>query len=121
MLGQRLAAGGAQAWLVNTGWTGGPFGTGHRIAIADSRAIVAAILEGGLATVPFEPDPWFGVAVPKRVPGVAQGLLDAKATWPDPDAYDRQAAVLAGMFRDNFEAFAAEAPQSAKRGGPPAR
>ena len=121
MLGQRLEKGGAQVWMVNTGWTGGPFGTGHRIAIEDSRAIVDVILSGALDGVEHSADPNFGVAVPMRVPGVAEGLLDPRSTWPDPDAYDRQAAVLSGMFRENFEKLAGEAPARARLGGPPGR
>jgi phosphoenolpyruvate carboxykinase (ATP) len=108
-------------WLVNTGWTGGPYGVGHRIAISDSRAIVTAILESALDDVEFEADPWFGLAVPKSVPGIAPALLDPRSTWPDPEAFDRQAAKLATMFRDNFATMAAEAPERAHSGGPPAR
>jgi phosphoenolpyruvate carboxykinase (ATP) len=121
MLQRRLEASGAEVWLVNTGWTGGPYGTGHRIAIEDSRAIVDAIVGGDLASAEFEVDPWFGIAVPRRVPGVSEGLLDPRSTWPDAEAYDRQARTLAGMFRDNFETLAAEAPERAQRGGPPER
>jgi phosphoenolpyruvate carboxykinase (ATP) len=119
MLGHHLDTTGPTVWLVNTGWTGGPYGTGHRIAIADSRAIIAAILEGALGDATFEPDPWFGVAVPTHVAGIDQTLLDPRSTWPDPEAYDRQARALAQMFRDNFATMAAEAPQRAHAGGPP--
>lgn len=121
MLGEHLERSRAQVWLVNTGWTGGPFGTGHRIAIADSRAIIDAILGGALEGVAFEPDPNFGIEVPKRVPGVAEGLLHPKSTWPDPDAHDRQAAKLAAMFRGNFQTLGGEVSQRAARGAPPTR
>jgi len=105
---------------VNTGWTGGPYGTGHRIAIEDSRAIVDSILGGALDGVQFTPDPNFGIAVPAHVPGVADELLAPRSTWPDPHAYDRKAAELAGMFRANFATLSDEAPERAHRGAPPA-
>jgi phosphoenolpyruvate carboxykinase (ATP) len=120
MLGDHLDGSGARVWLVNTGWTGGPYGTGHRIAIEDSRAIVDAILGGALDGVEFAPDPNFGIAVPAHVPGVADELLSPRSTWPDADAYDRKAAELAGMFRANFASLSAEAPERAQRGAPPA-
>jgi phosphoenolpyruvate carboxykinase (ATP) len=121
MLGRHLDAANPKVWLVNTGWTGGPYGVGHRIAIADSRAIVTAILEDALEGVELEPDPWFGLAVPNRVPGVAPGLLDPRSTWPEPKAYDEKARALAGMFRDNFASMASEAPFRSHSGGPPER
>ena len=121
MLGRHLDAANPKVWLVNTGWTGGPYGVGHRIAIADSRAIVTAILEDALEGVELEPDPWFGLAVPKRVPGVAPALLDPRSTWPEPEAYDEKARALAGMFRDNFASMASEAPFRSHSGGPPER
>lgn len=121
MLGERLERSRAQVWLVNTGWTGGSFGTGHRVAIADTRAMIDAILRGALEEVEYAQDPNFGIAVPARVPGVAEEILDPRSTWPDPDAYDRQAARLAGMFRENFETLTDEAPERAKEGGPPER
>jgi len=119
MLGTHLDRSHAQVWLVNTGWTRGPYGTGHRIAIEDSRAIIGAILDGSLRDAEFAVDPNFGVAVPRRVPGVAEGLLDARSTWPDPEAYDRQALELAAMFHENFERLSGQASERARRGGPP--
>jgi len=121
MLGEHLDSSRAQVWLVNTGWTGGPYRMGHRIGIEDSRAIVDAILGGALDGIEHQTDPNFGIAVPKRVPGVAEGVLDPKSTWPDPDAYDRQAQTLAAMFGENFETLAGDAPERARRGGPPTR
>ena len=95
----------ATVWLVNTGWTGGPFGAGHRMPIAATRALLRAALEEGLRSVEYRTDPVFGFEVPVRVPGVDTALLDPRSTWADADAYDRMAADLARMFRDNFAQF----------------
>ncbi len=96
----RLRASGAPVWLVNTGWTGGPYGTGRRIAIATTRRLVAAALSGELATVDTRPDPNFGFAVPVAVPGVDPALLDPRAGWSDPAAYDQAAARLRSLFAE---------------------
>jgi phosphoenolpyruvate carboxykinase (ATP) len=106
MLGERLDGHAAPAWLVNTGWTGGPYGTGERMNIAHTRSMVRAALEGGLEGIPTRVDPNFGIEVPIRCPDVPDSFLDPRATWSDPDAYDGTAAKLAGMFRDNFTAYA---------------
>src|SRR5689334_18638470 len=92
-------------WLVNTGWTSGPFGEGHRMPIAATRALLRAALEGDLQGVEYRVDPVFGFEVPVRVPGVDPGLLDPRSTWADPGAYDGKAADLARMFRENFAQF----------------
>jgi phosphoenolpyruvate carboxykinase (ATP) len=105
MLGEKIARHHAQCWLVNTGWTGGPFGVGRRMRLGFTRAMVDAMLDGRLIGVPTHPDPVFGLQIPAHVPGVPEEVLDAKRTWSDPAAYDAQAAKLAGMFRDNFEKF----------------
>ena len=86
-------------WLVNTGWTGGPYGTGERMNIAHTRAMVRAALDGRLDDVPMRVDPIFGVEVPLECPDVPSSFLDPRATWADPDAYDRQAEALAGDVR----------------------
>src|SRR5512144_465803 len=106
MLMDRLEAYDVPVWLVNTGWTGGPFGTGERMNIAHTRSMVRAALDGSLASVPTRTDPVFGVEVPTACPDVPEQFLDPRATWPDPVAYDRQAAQLAGMFAENFEKYA---------------
>jgi phosphoenolpyruvate carboxykinase (ATP) len=106
MLADRLARQDATVWLVNTGWTGGPYGTGERMDIAHTRAMVRAALSGELAKVPMRVDPTFGVEVPLSCPDVPASFLDPRSTWADRDAYDRQAAKLARMFVDNFAAFA---------------
>lgn len=118
MLGERIARHDAQVWLVNTGWTGGPYGVGHRMRLSYTRRMVAAALAGELSNGRFVTDPVFGIAIPARVEGVPDGLLTPRSTWNDPAAYDAQAAKLAGMFRDNFAAFAAQVPAAIAEAGP---
>lgn len=117
-LGERIRTHGARVWLVNTGWTGGPFGIGHRIPIAYTRAMVYAALNGSLDEVPFTPDPIFGVLVPQRCPGVPERILQPRLTWHDPDAYDTQARRLAAMFRENFARFAGLVEREVAEAGP---
>lgn len=95
-------------WMINTGWTGGPHGVGHRIRIPHTRAMLNAALAGELAGVEFREDPVFGLQVPTSIPGVPSDLLDPRGTWPDPAAYDAQASRLARMFRDNFAKYGAK-------------
>jgi phosphoenolpyruvate carboxykinase (ATP) len=108
MLGEKLDEHGSAVWLVNTGWTGGPFGEGERMPIAATRALLHAALEGRLDDVEYRTDPVFGFRVPVEVPGVDSRLLDPRSTWRDPEAYDRKAQELAAMFRENFEQFSPE-------------
>jgi phosphoenolpyruvate carboxykinase (ATP) len=105
MLGKKLDRHGAGVWLVNTGWTGGPFGEGERMPIKATRTMLSAALEGELDHVEFHTDPVFGLEIPVSVPGVDPGLLDPRSTWADPDAYDRKARELAAMFVENFRRF----------------
>ena len=114
MLGEKLDEHGSTVWLVNTGWTGGPFGEGSRMPIAATRAMLAAALAGELDDVEFRVDEVFGFEVPVSVPGVEPKLLDPRSTWSDPEAYDRKARELAAMFRENFERF--DDPQLAEAG-----
>jgi phosphoenolpyruvate carboxykinase (ATP) len=118
LLGKKLAAHKAQAWLVNTGWSGGPYGVGARIELPYTRAMVKAALAGELEGAPIRTHPVFGLAVPERCPGVPTELLDPKDTWRDPAAYGAQAAKLSDMFKENFETFAADMPESVRRAGP---
>jgi phosphoenolpyruvate carboxykinase (ATP) len=104
MLGARIERHQARAWLVNTGWTGGAYGTGSRMSLAHTRAMIRAALSGALDEVGFDREPVFNLEIPRSVPGVPPGILQPRATWHDPSAYDRQAAQLAGMFADNFRA-----------------
>ena len=105
MLGRKLDEHGASVWLVNTGWTGGPYGEGARMPIAATRALLSAALAGELRDAEYRRDAVFGFEVPAAVPGVESSLLDPRSTWSDPAAYDRQARELAAMFRRNFDKF----------------
>jgi phosphoenolpyruvate carboxykinase (ATP) len=105
MLGARLRDHGATVWLVNTGWTGGPYGVGRRIELAHTRALLDAALSRRLDAAEMRMDPVFGVEVPRAVPGVPRELLVPRDTWDDAEAFDRQAERLARMFDDNFARF----------------
>jgi phosphoenolpyruvate carboxykinase (ATP) len=105
MLGEKLERHGASVWLVNTGWTGGPFGEGERMPIQATRALLDAALSGALGDVEYREDPVFGFEVPVSVPGVPSSLLDPRSTWANPEAYDEKAAYLAGKFQENFAKF----------------
>ena len=118
MLGERIAKHKAKVWLVNTGWTGGPYGTGTRMKLVLTRAMLRAALSGGLDKVKVTKDPVFGFEVPTKVPEVPAELLSPRGTWADPDAYDAQATRLATMFRENFEQYRAEVPASVAGAGP---
>jgi phosphoenolpyruvate carboxykinase (ATP) len=102
LLQQKIAQTGATCWLVNTGWTGGAYGTGKRMPIAATRALLSAALDGSLTQVTFRKDPNFGFEVPNSVPGVDTTLMNPRNTWADVMAYDAQAAKLVKMFSDNF-------------------
>jgi phosphoenolpyruvate carboxykinase (ATP) len=103
-------------WLVNTGWTGGPFGEGRRMPIVATRALLRAALSGELDGVEYRTDPLFGFEVPVAVPGIETRLLDPRSTWRDPDAYDVKARELARMFVENFAKF--DAPADVAAAGP---
>src|SRR6186997_2067516 len=108
MLVERLAHDDVPVWLVNTGWTGGPYGVGERMNIAHTRAMVRAALSGALDSVPTRLDPNFGFAVPTECADVPTSFLDPRSTWADPDAYDRAADQLVAMFHANFAGYADE-------------
>jgi phosphoenolpyruvate carboxykinase (ATP) len=103
MLVDRIERHEAQVWMLNTGWVGGPHGVGKRISIAHTRAIVRAVTEGRLRTVATHREPVFGLEIPDQVPDVPSEVLDPRAAWSDPEAYDRQAARLKGMFEHNIK------------------
>src|SRR5690554_664874 len=121
MLGQKLAQHGAQCWLVNTGWTGGPYGEGERMNLGYTRAMVHAALRGLLDDVETTPDPVFGLHVPNRIRGVPDEVLQPRNTWKDKDAYDAQAAKLAEMFRENFKKYEDSVSEAVRNAGPVAR
>ena len=118
MLGEKLDRHGSTVWLMNTGWTGGPFGEGHRMPITATRALLHAALAGRLAGAQYRIDQVFGFEVPLNVPGVDRRLLDPRSTWRDPDAYDAKARELARMFRENFEAKFADADPAVAAAAP---
>lgn len=105
LLRQKIAEFGTTCWLVNTGWTGGAYGTGSRMPIKATRALLTAALDGSLNHVDFRKDANFGFEVPVSVPGVDDSLLDPRGTWADKEAYDAQAQKLVNMFADNFEQY----------------
>jgi phosphoenolpyruvate carboxykinase (ATP) len=105
MLGEKIARHDARVWLVNTGWTGGPFGVGHRMKIGYTRAMIKAALAGLLDDVGYEKDPIFNLAIPSSCPDVPANVLNPRTTWTDGAAYDEQARKLARMFVQNFKAF----------------
>jgi len=106
LLKAKIAKHGATCWLVNTGWTGGAYGTGSRMPIKATRALLTAALDGSLEKAPFRKDKNFGFDVPVTLDGVPDLLLDPRRTWDKPDSYDRQAAKLAKMFSENFAQYA---------------
>ena len=108
----------ATVWLVNTGWTGGPYGQGHRMPIQATRRLLHAALQGELDEVDYRVDDVFGFELPARVPGVDPALLVPRSTWRDPEAYDEKARELAAMFAENFEKFAADAGAAVAQAGP---
>jgi phosphoenolpyruvate carboxykinase (ATP) len=118
MLGEKLDAHGSTVWLVNTGWTGGPFGEGERMPIQATRAMLHAALGGQLANAEFRTDEVFGFGVPVHVPGVDDRLLEPRSTWKDASAYDRKARELAQLFADNFTKRFADVDESIRAAGP---
>lgn len=114
LLAARLNASGARTWLLNTGWTGGAYGTGRRIDIATTRRLLAAVLSGELDAAATRPDPHFGFAVPLAVEGVAPDVLDPRRSWADGASYDAAAARLVQLFADNFRKFEQPARQAAE-------
>ena len=105
LLRGKIAKHGATCWLVNTGWTGGAYGTGNRMPIKATRALLTAALDGSLSESTFRKDPNFGFDVPVTVANVDAGLLDPRSTWDDKAAYDAQASKLVEMFAGNFAQY----------------
>jgi phosphoenolpyruvate carboxykinase (ATP) len=120
MLGERIARHGAQVFLVNTGWTGGPYGVGRRIELDHTRALVAAATSGALDGVETKKHSIFNLDIPARCPGVPNGVLDPQSTWPDVEEYEVKAQELARMFAQNFERFRDSVPAEVEKSGPSA-
>ena len=118
LLGEKIREHGSHVWLVNTGWTSGPYGTGKRMSIQYTRAMVTAALDGSLTEVETRPDPIFGIAVPVSCPGVPSDVLWPRNTWDDKEAYDQTAHNLAGRFRENFKKFSSEVTEEVLQAGP---
>jgi phosphoenolpyruvate carboxykinase (ATP) len=115
LLQDKIAHHRVNVWLINTGWSGGPYSVGQRVKIAHTRAMVHAVLDGSLAKAPMRPDPNFAIAVPTACPGVPSELLNPRHSWADKAAYDVQARKLAAMFEQNFKTFAKDVVQEASR------
>ena len=120
LLKKRIAEGGADCWLVNTGWTGGKYGVGKRMPIKETRALLNAALDGSLKNVEFRKDPNFGFEVPVAVPGVDNAILDPRGTWANPAEYDATAAKLVDLFVQNFAEFAPHVDEGVRQSGPQA-
>ena len=118
MLGKLIDEHESRVWLVNTGWTGGPYGTGHRMKLRHTRAMVRAALAGDLDSAKYTTDPVFGLSIPTSVPNVPGEVMNPRNTWPDGAAYDAQAKKLAGMFAKNFEKFGSNVPDAIRTAGP---
>jgi phosphoenolpyruvate carboxykinase (ATP) len=119
MLSERLWENGANCYLINTGWSGGPYGVGERVDIAATREMVSAAIGGRLDGAETRKDPFFGLNVPLEVPGVPTEILAPRETWPDKEAYDRQARMLAGLFRENFAKLEGRVSKEVLEAGPP--
>jgi phosphoenolpyruvate carboxykinase (ATP) len=116
MLGQRMRQHGAQCWLVNTGWYGGPYGTGQRMSLPYTRQMVRAAIDGKLDDLEFVRETAFGLMIPKHIEGIPERLLNPRNAWADKQAYDKKAAELAERFARNFERF--DAPAEVCAAGP---
>jgi len=111
----------ADCWLVNTGWSGGPYGIGKRMSIHHTRAMIRSILTGKLAKADFEPHPIYGVLVPTSCPDVPSAVLNPRSTWEDKEAYDVKASYLANLFNENFKQFEDGVSDAVKAAAPNAR
>ena len=120
LLKERIAKGGVDCWLVNTGWTGGQYGVGSRMPIKATRALLNAALDGSLNDAEFRIDPNFGFKVPVAVPGLDSSILNPRDTWADKPAYDATAKKLVGLFIDNFAQFESHVDESVRQAAPKA-
>ena len=121
MLSNKMKEAGVNVWLVNTGWSGGQYGVGKRMALKYTRAMIAAVLNGDLGDYTYEDyhiHSVFGVAQPRKCPGVPDSILSPRATWNDDQKYYETAFKLTNAFRENFKKFEAYASEEIRRGGP---
>jgi phosphoenolpyruvate carboxykinase (ATP) len=118
MLGKKMKEHQVNVWMVNTGWSGGPFGVGKRMKLSFTRAIITAALEGKLEDVEYETHPVFGMLMPKNCPGVPSEILNPRNTWKNKDEYDLRANELAKKFIENFKKFSDQANEETLRGAP---
>lgn len=118
LLGARIRAHDTHTWLINTGWTAGPYGRGHRIELSHTRRMVSAVLAGELEEFDGTREPHFGLEIPRRIEGVPSEVLHPRETWDNPEAYDSQARKLLAMFTDNFTEFAGDVSQEILAAGP---
>src|SRR5690606_35146430 len=118
LLAEKMRRHGSRVWLVNTGWSGGPYGVGQRMKLSLTRTIVDAIHSDALADAPVERDPVFGVDTVTACPGVPPEVLRPRMTWADPNAYDETAHKLAALFRENFKSFEAGVSPEVNQAGP---
>ncbi|MFW6314374.1 MAG: phosphoenolpyruvate carboxykinase (ATP) [Desulfohalobiaceae bacterium] len=118
LLGQKIIEHNVDCWLVNTGWSGGPYGVGQRISIGYTRAMIRAALQGDLNYEGYNLDPIFGLHMPSRCPQVPKEILNPKNTWKDPEAYDQKGRELARLFQENFQRFESEVSDLVREAGP---
>ena len=116
LLGEKIKQHDTTVYLINTGWSGGPYGVGRRIELRHSRAMVSAATGGGLDTVEYVHNKLFNLDTPSSCPGVPSGLLDPRLTWADAQSYDLHAQRLAKMFSENFSKFSGVDPAIAAAG-----
>ena len=118
LLARKMERYGATAWLLNTGWVGGPYGVGKRISIGYTRAMLTAALNGDLENVEYYTEPVFGFQVPKNCPSVPDDVFDPASSWPSPEAYNDKYRQLAARFVENFKKFADDSPPEVCAAGP---
>jgi phosphoenolpyruvate carboxykinase (ATP) len=118
LLGEKIAKHEVNVWLVNTGWTGGPYGVGQRMPIQNTRAMIRAALDGSLASVSTTTEPYFGLHIPVSCPGISSEVLNPSSTWANRADYDTAAHKLARMFAENFAPFADKVSDAVRAAGP---
>lgn len=118
LLADKIRKHDAKVWLVNTGWSGGPYGVGKRFKLSYTRAIIDAIHDGSLAQAEYLTDSIFGVSIPQTCSGVPSDMLNPRSTWTSPEGYDKAANGLATLFQENFKKFEDGASEAIRAAGP---